>query len=389
MFKIAATTLVVSAALISANTPSTKSNTSAPGVTKTTVQLGQSCALKGPATGLGKSMKAGLDVYFEQINKSGGVDGRTIKLKSINDGYEPEKTEFVTKTLIDKVNAFLLIGEVGTPTSKVAVPICEEKEVPFIAPFTGAEFLRNPYKKWVVNVRASYYQEMERHMEYMVDELGFERIACFYQNDGYGRAGLAGVELALERRGMTLVSTGTYEPDTVAIKTGLDELAAGEPQGIVVVGAYKPCAAFIKAAKQHSGTKDAIFGNLSFVGTMNLLEELGGASEGCVVTQVVPFPWDTSVGIVDEYTTAMKAAGRADEIGFISLEGFMAAKFFCMALDATEEPVTREGFIEAINTVGTFDLGDITLEFGPDDHQGLEEVYMTVFKSGEVQPLTW
>lgn len=359
----------------------------APGVTATSIQLGQSCALNGPAAGLGKGMNLGLQVYFDQVNAAGGIDGRTIDLKAINDGYEPDKTSFVTRTLIEKVNAFALIGEVGTPTSKVAVPIAEEHGVPFLAPFTGAEFLRNPYKPWVVNVRASYYQEMERHMQYMVDELGFERIACFYQNDGYGKAGLAGVELALERRGMQLVSTGTYERNTVAITTGLQQVGSGQPQGIVMVGAYKPCAAFIKAAKADPATKDAVFGNLSFVGTNNLLAELGPASEGCVVTQVVPFPWDTSVGIVAEYHEAMNKAGKSSEIGFISLEGYMGAKLFCMTLDAMDGNISREGFIETIHSIGSFDLGGITLEFGPEDHQGMEQVYMTIFTGGEIQPL--
>jgi len=358
-----------------------------PGVTAKSVLVGQACALKGPAAGLGEGMSTGLSCYFSRVNAAGGVGGRKIELKSINDGYEPEKTELVTTTLIDKVGAFLLIGGVGTPTSKVAMPICVERRTPYVAPFTGAEFLRNPCNRWVVNVRASYYQEMERHAHYLVDGLGFQRVACFYQDDAYGLAGLAGIEQALDRRGMKLCATGTYQRNTTAVAQGLEAIAGSQPQAIVMVGAYTSCAAFIKAAKGDPRTKEAVFGNLSFVGTTNLLNELGGASEGCIVTQVVPFPWDPSVPVVREYEEAMKAAGKEAAIDFISLEGYLAGKFFCSVLEHVQGELTRDSFVDTIDSVGTFDLGGITLQFGPGDHQGLDQVWMTVFKGGKVLPL--
>ena len=359
-----------------------------PGVTDTSVVLGQACALKGPAAGLGRGMRSGLECYFEVANAAGGAGGRQVELKSLNDGYEPKKTELTTRTLIDKVGVFAMIGGVGTPTSKVAVPVCEERETPYVGPFTGAEFLRNPYKRWVVNVRASYYQEMERHAQYLVDELGLERVACFYQDDSYGKAGLSGIELALERRGMELCSTGTYQRNTTAVAAGLESVAAAEPQAVVMVGAYKSCAAFIKAAKADARTQDCVFGNLSFVGTMNLLEELGDAAEGCIVTQVVPFPWDQDVPVVAEYHKAMKAAKRADEIGFISLEGYLVGKFFCQVLDEVEGDLTRASFVDTVGRVRDFDLGGVVLRYGEEDHQGLDEVWMTVYRGGEVQPVS-
>ena len=194
------------------------------GVTSNSILLGQSCALKGPAAGLGIGMKEGLTAYFDLQNANGGINGRTIELKTLNDGYEPEKCEKATKLLIDKSKVFMMIGEVGTPTSKVAVPICEDAGVPFIAPFTGAEFLRNPYREQVVNLRGSYYQEMERLAEYLVDDQGLTKISCFYQNDSYGKAGLSGIEKALEKRNMTLTSTGTYERNTTAVAQGVDKI---------------------------------------------------------------------------------------------------------------------------------------------------------------------
>lgn len=365
----------------------TSSSVKETGVTPTTILLGQACALNGPAAGLGKGIKTGLDAYFATVNAKGGINGRQIELRSINDGYDPKKTGLVTETLIDKVGVFALIGGVGTPTSMVAVPLAEAGEVPYLTPMTGAEFLRSPFKKWVVNLRGSYFAEMERQAQYFVDKLGFERVACFYQNDGYGKAGLAGIEQALERRGMKLCATGNYERNTLAVATGLKEIASTSPQAIVMVGAYTSCAAFIKAAKKTPETQGAIFSNLSFVGTNNLLSELGPDSEGCVVTQVVPFPWDTQNPLVKEYHEVMKAAGKSSEIGFLSLEGYLDAKLFCSVASQVDGELTRESFVDTVTRVGSFDLGGVTLTFGQDDHQGLDDIWMTIFHDGKVEPL--
>ncbi len=358
------------------------------GVTDDHILLGQSCALKGPAKALGQGMKTGLNVYFDKVNAEGGINGRTISLKTINDGYEPEKCTQATSMLIEKANVFLMIGGVGTPTAKVAVPIIEEHEVPFIAPFTGAEFLRNPYKKWVVNFRGSYYQEMERLAELLCDDRGFKNIACFYQNDGYGKAGLTGIENALERRGLSLCATGTYERNTVAVASGLSSIASSKPDAVIMVGAYKACASFIKSAKNNAGTSDAVFCNISFVGTKALGKELGSAAEGCVVSQVVPYPWDTSIPLVAEYTNTMTSAGKSDDIGFVSFEGYIAGKLFCETLSNIKGEPTRENFISTVNSKGTYDLGGVTLSFSSNDHQGMDDVFLTVFSNGKAIPLT-
>ena len=358
------------------------------GVSATEVKLGQSCALKGPAGGLGEGMATGLSVYFDKINAANGVHGRSISLKSLNDGYEPKRCKKVTSMLINKVKVFALIGGVGTPTAKVAVPIAEEAGVPFIGAFTGAEFLRNPFKPLVVNVRGSYYQEMERLAAFLVDEKGLKKIACFYQDDGYGQAGLSGINIALEKRGLKLVAEGTYTRNTTAISKGLNAIAPSEPDAVVMVGAYKPCAEFIKSAKSNDQLQDAFFCNISFVGTKNLVAELGDAGdEKCLISQVVPYPWDESIPLVKEFHEAMTAAGKQDQIGFITLEGYMVAKFFTQALEKIDGQPTRESWLTAVSDTGTFDLGGIELKFGPEDHQGMDEVFLTQISGGKAVPV--
>jgi branched-chain amino acid transport system substrate-binding protein len=355
------------------------------GVTGTKIVLGQSAAFDGPAQALGNGMKTGMQAYFEKINTAGGINGKKIQLISYSDGYEPDKCIKNTQKLISEDKVFALIGFVGTPTAKVAVPIAEKNKVPYIAPFTGAEFLRNPFKKYVINLRGSYYQETEALVKYLVDQKGLKRISVFYQNDGYGRAGLSGVEIAIKKRNMQLASTGTYERNTLAVKSGLVNIKKGKPEAVILVGAYSPCAEFIKLAKK-IGMKETIFANISFVGTKALFEALAGARDNNIVSQVVPYPWNTSIPLVAEYHQTMKGSGKGQEIGFVSLEGYMAAKLFCQALAKMQGDITREGLIETVGRVGNFDLGGITLGFGPNDHQGMDKVFMVNFDGGKINP---
>lgn len=357
------------------------------GVSEQEILLGQSCALSGPAEALGTGMAAGLNACFSQINAQGGIKGRKIRLISKDDGYEPDRAIENTRSLIETEGVFLLIGEVGTPTSKAVVPMAEQAKVPFFGPFTGAEFLRSPFKRYVVNVRGSYYQEMERLSQYLVDKHGLKKIACFYQNDGYGQAGLRGIQRALEKRSMDLSTTGTYERNTVAVKTGLMKIRKARPEAVVMVGAYKPCAEFIKLAKK-VGMTDVVFCNISFVGTSALCSELGRDGDGCIISQVVNFPWDQSTDLVEEYTKDLNQFQPDAMPGFVSLEGYMVGKLFCMVAEQVQGELTREKFLDVVSATGSFDLGGIALSFGQEDHQGMDQVFLTVIANGQVKPLS-
>lgn len=357
-----------------------------PGVTANEIVVGQTCALGGPAQSLGQNMQAGIQAAFAHVNAGGGINGRQVRLVSKDDGYEPDQAVANTRALLDQDQVFLLIGGVGTPTAKAIVPLTDAAGVPFFGPFTGAEFLRSPFNRNVVNVRGSYFQEMEAQAAYLVDKLGYQRIACFYQNDGYGKAGLEGIEKALARRNLTLAATGTYERNTTAVKGGLMSVKGGDPQAVVMVGTYQPCAEFIKLAKS-IGMTGVTYTNISFVGTDALVAELGEAGEGVIISQVVCYPWDTKVPLVAEYTASLAKHVPTAQPGFVSLEGYMVGKLFCQAAAKCGGNLTRGAFLDALATTGTFDLGGVTLQFGPQDHQGMDTIYMTVIQGGKAVPL--
>jgi branched-chain amino acid transport system substrate-binding protein len=358
-----------------------------PGVFDDRILFGQSAAFEGPAAALGLGMREGILAAFAEANATGGVNGRRLELVSYDDGYEPEKAIANTKRLIEEDDVFALVGEVGTPTSNAAQPIATEAGVPFIGPFTGAAFLRDPSLGNVINVRGSYDQETEAWIEHLTSDLGVSRIAILYQDDSFGRAGLSGVLKAMDKRGMKLVAEGTYERNTTAVKTALLAIRKEDPEAVVMVGAYKPCAEFIKLARRLK--LDAVFVNISFVGSNALAKELGEDGDGVVVTQVVPFPADTSLPLVARYQSALKAVNPDAEIGFGSLEGYMVGRLLVQALEKLESPaVTREGLLSTIKAVGMFDLDGITLSYGPDDNQGMDQVFLTVIQAdGSFKPV--
>jgi branched-chain amino acid transport system substrate-binding protein len=356
------------------------------GVTADAVLFGQSAPLEGPASALGQGMRRGILAAFNSANRAGGIHGRTLKLISRDDAYEPDRSIVQTTKLIQDDKVFALIGAVGTPTSKAAQPITTAANVPFIGPFTGAAFLRDPKLTNVINVRASYDTETEAWIKHLTEDLKIKKIAIFYQDDAFGRAGLDGVKAAMAQRGMELTGEATYERNTVAVKTALITLKHADPEAVVMVGAYTPCAEFIKLARKISF--NPLFVNISFVGASALAKELGADGQGVIVSQVVPFPWDTSLPVVADYQAALKAEEPQAQADFVSLEGYLVGRLATAALEKSGPDPSREGLLTTIKTTGTFSIGGLVMTFGPEKNDGLDEVFMTVIQAdGSFKPV--
>jgi len=352
----------------------------AQGVTADSILIGQSAALSGPAQALGQQMKAGIEAYFSAVNSKGGVNGRKLVLKTLDDGYEPDKAKANTTELIEKERVLALLGYVGTPTSNAALPIFTQAKVPFIGAFTGAQSLREPFNRYVFNVRASYFDETESIVDHLARS-GLSKIAVFYQNDAYGQAGLAGVERAMKKRGLAISATATVERNTVDVKKAAETLAKGGHQAVVLISAYKSCAAFIREMKRQDAT--AQFWNVSFVGSKALAEELGPEGRGVQISQVVPFPWGTSIGVVKEYQRVISPDGQ-DIYNFSSLEGYLAAKVLVEGLKRAGKTPSREKLVEGLESMGKVDLGGFTVNYSPDNHNGSHFVDLTIIsKNGK------
>ena len=342
------------------------------GVTADTILIGQSAALSGPAEQLGKEMKSGAEAYFEVVNKSGGINGRKIKLVSLDDGYEPDKAAANTKKLITETKVLALFGYVGTPTSNAALPIFTEAKVPFIGAFTGAQSLRDPFNRYIFNVRASYFDETEQIVAHLVLQ-GITKIAVFYQNDAYGKAGLAGVERAMKKRMLEITDTATVERNTTDVAAAVSKLAKSGTSAVIMISAYKSCAAFIKAMKLAGGLQQ--FWNVSFVGSKALASELGEEGRGVQISQVVPFPWSDVTPVVRDY---QKQIGTPDKYSFTSLEGYLAAKVLVEGLRRAGKTPTRESLVDALASMGRTDLGGFTVTYTPTNHNGSAFIDLTI-----------
>ena len=350
------------------------------GVTDSEIRIGQFAAQTGPAAELGKRMQLGIQAHFTAVNATGGINGRKLTLVSRDDGYEPEKAAAAVKALIEEEKVFALVGSVGTPTTLAAVPAINAAGIPLIGPFTGAQALREPFNRNIFHVRASYFDETERIVQHL-STVGIKKIAVFYQNDSYGKAGLEGVTRALAKRNLKPATTVTVERNSVDVTAALAEILKTNPEAVIQISAYKSCAALIKQsrAKSYAGQ----FFNVSFVGSKALAEELGNASSaGVSISQVVPFPYTPSAAVVREYQQRMTEAGNKD-FDFSSMEGFLAAKVLTEGLRrAGGKNLSREGLITALESLRDYDLGGFRLTYSAKNHEGSRYTDLTTIGRG-------
>ena len=348
------------------------------GVTDKEIVIGQFAVITGPAAQLGQRMQLGMQTYFNVVNAQGGIHGRSIKLITRDDGYEPDKAAAAVKALINEDKVFALAGSVGTPTGLAALPILTEAQVPLVGMFTGAQALREPFNRQVFNVRASYFDETERMVQHLTT-LGVKKIAVFYQNDAYGKAGLEGVERALTKRQLKPVATGTVERNSVDVAKSLEAILKSEPEAVVQISAYKSSAAFFKQAraKGYGGQ----FFNVSFVGSKALADDLGDAGQGVVISQVVPFPYAGNSGVVRDYQQRMLEAGQK-EFDFTSMEGYLTARVLVEGLRRAGRTLTRESLISGLESMHDVNLGGFTVNYSAKNHQGSNFTDLTIIGRG-------
>lgn len=343
------------------------------GVADDRIVLGQSAPFSGPANQLGLQFHLGAQLHFEAVNAKGGINGRRIELQRLDDGYEPERCAANTRQFIGQ-NVFALFGYVGTPTSLAALPLATEAKVPFFAPFTGAQALREPFNRYAVHVRASYFDETAAIVR-QVTSVGIRKVAVFHQNDAYGKTGLEGVQRALQAQNLTPVAVGTVERNSTEVAAALKDILATRPEAIVQIGAYKACATFIRLARQQGYAGN--FYNVSFVGTQALSDELGAMAKGVVVSQVMPFPYAPVMPLSGDYLAALKDQ-RGVAPNYSGMEGFVAARVFTEALSRAGRNLTREAFLGAVDGLQNLNLGGFPVDFGPKKHTGSRFVELTL-----------
>jgi branched-chain amino acid transport system substrate-binding protein len=346
-----------------------------PGVSASTIVIGQSAPLSGANAELGNDIRNGALAYFRKVNEAGGVHGRKIELASLDDGNTVPRAEQNTRKLVEEQGVFALFGYASATLSRPALPIVEKHRVPFLSPFTGADPMR-VFNKHVYNMRGSYAEELEKIVDHFAP-LGVKRFSIVYYDDVVGRENFTAVERALKKRNLAVVSTAAWKdrakPD---IEGGVQSIAKGEPDVVILTTLYKATADFVKAA-QKAGLGFQMASN-SFPGASPLAKELGKQGAGFIVATVVPPPSKRSTPIVQEYQSAIEKQLGKKDYSFTSLESYIAAKATVEALRRAGPKLTREGFMQALDGMKSFDTGGYIVGFSPTNHNGSSFVELTV-----------
>lgn len=352
-----------------------------PGLSPDEIRVGMVNAQSGPAAALGLSMRNGVQAYFQRINAEGGIHGRRISLLSLDDGYEPSRTAAHTLSLLKTRQVFALLGYVGTPTSRAAVPIAQRAQVPYLFPFSGAEFLRTPVKPGVFSIRASYIEETEQLVERVTEDLKLSKIAILMQDDSFGESVKSGLNGALLKRDLKIYAQARIQRNSLEVAEAIKALQRTQPEAVFFVGTYKQLAAAIKQAKALNFKTRFI--SVSFIGSERLIAVAGRDADGVYISQVVPSPQDTSRQLVQAYQADM----QANSLDHASLEGYIGAQVFIEALRKAGPEPTHETFIDALEHLD-MDLGGFTVAFSRNRHQGSDAVYLTRIEQGEAVTVT-
>ena len=358
-----------------------------PGVTDNSILIGSCSALDGPAHFLGQQTVMGATIYLHAINDDGGVFGRKIQLLAFDDGYDPDKAPGCFKRMT-KEGVFALGFFVGTPTAKVYVPMAQEEKIPVVGLFTGAQMLYEPLKHYVINVRASYYDETREQIDKLWEN-GVRKIGVIYQDDAFGKTVLDGIKLGLEKHNAKPAALGTFARNSLDVDSGLSSVMAVRPEAVVVVGPYSPVAAVVK--KAHASGWHPQFLTVSFVGTEEFIKEAGADADGTIITQVIP-PYDRNdYPTVALYRKYLAKYNPSTPPSFASFEGFVDAMVLVEGLKRAGKEITREKFIAGVESIHEMNVGlgpKLLLNYGPSDHKGFDSVYPTIVKNGQPVPLT-
>ena len=352
-----------------------------PGITDTKITIGMSGPFSGTNGAYGVDMRTVIQTYFDQVNKTGGVNGRKLDLVALDDGYETERTVANTKALIDEKNAFALLAFYGSsPTTEAMNKVFGPAKVPLLGTISGAGTLRepisqNPNGRYMFNVRASYADETEAIVSQLVS-LGLKNIAVFYQNDGFGKSGLEGVTVALKKNNLAPSVAATVERNSVDVAAAVDAITKAKPQAVVMVTLYKPTAAFVKAMKK--ANQSPMFMTLSPVGTEQLVAELGPEARGIGISQVMPYPWNDIVPMVRDY---QKLVGSKGGYSYYGIEAYAMARTLVDALKRMGKDPSREKLMAALEST-SLDMGGLKVAYSATNRQGSRFVELTVIGPG-------
>lgn len=347
------------------------------------IVLGQVVPLSGTIAGTGEEYAAGGAAYFAHVNAKGGIHGRKIRVVTRDDSYKPDQTLAHTQALLAEEKPLALFGYVGTGNVLALNKnkVLEEAGIALMAPYTGAQDLREPMNPYIFHIRASYTDETSRMVEHL-HTIGLRRFAVMYQDDPFGKSGLAGAQRALDKLGLKLVAQGGYDrTKPEAVEAAVDAIAPAEPDAIIMVSVNRASAAFIKQMRA-KGNKARLF-SISVVNFKELLKNAGEDTvRGVGISQVMPFPYSPMQPVVREFHELMAKHQPGKTLSYASIESFIAAKVLVEAIRRAGTEPTRQKVLAQLEAMRDYDVGGFHVNFGPGNRVGSRYVEVTVIGPG-------
>jgi len=343
------------------------------------IVIGQVAPLTGTIAGTGDEYVAGGAAYFAHVNANGGIYGRKIRVVVKDDSYKPDQTLAMTRQVLAEDKPLALFGFVGTGNVLALNKnrVLEDAGIALLAPYTGAQDLREPMSPHIFHIRASYTDETARMVEHL-HSIGLRRFAVMYQDDPFGKSGLTGAETALKKLGLSAVARGGYDrtkPED--IDAAVAAIAPANPDAIIMVSVNRASAAFVKKMRAQ-GSKARLF-SISVVNFKELLKNAGeDNARGIGISQVMPYPYSTLAPVAREFQTAMAKYQPTKVVSYASMESFIAAKILVEAIQRSGADPTRQKIITQLDKMNNYDAGGFKVSFSPDNHVGSKFVEVTV-----------
>ncbi|BEP65719.1 MULTISPECIES: ABC transporter substrate-binding protein [Variovorax] len=338
------------------------------GVTDSTIRIGQSAVFSGPAKDFGVDYRAGIQLYFDRVNKSGGIHGRKIELVTYDDAYEPAKTAVNTAKLIDEDKVFALTGYVATGNLAAAMPLAEKAGVPMFAPLVGTTSFRTKTNRYLFHVRAGYDLELRKIISHL-STLGIQSIAVVYQDSAFGKSNLATCEQLAAEYKVKVVQTLPMAIAAEDAKQVIGGLAEGRPGAVVMIMAGRMTEVFIRDYRASGAAAPLYTLSVGITDAAGSAKRLDGKLAGLVTASIVPPPGAQRVPIVADYQRDRAEFGQKID-SYTALEGYIVARVMAEGLRRAGKALTRDSFIAGLESIGSTRFGDFPVDYSAKNHNG-------------------
>jgi branched-chain amino acid transport system substrate-binding protein len=335
--------------------------------------IGQTADFSGPQSALVKDTTAAALAYFNKINAEGGIRGRKIELKSLDDGYDVTRTVNNVRTLAQDKTVMALMLSRGTSNAEALLPVLTELKMPLLGPVGGSRVLHSPPNRYMFNLRPPYQTEVSKAIGQLVAQ-GITQLAVVYTDDAFGKDAVVGFDQAMAERKLKPVARASIPRGSSDVATAVEQLAQAKPQATVGLCIAKGCVALV-AAMRAKGISSQ-FVSLSNTSSEAYIKDLGANSRGVIVTQVFPYPQSGVSAVAKELRDLAKKANFTSS--YTTMEGMIAAKVMVEALRRAGDNPTPEKVATALETLRNYDMGGYAVNFSADDRTGSEFVDLSM-----------